>query len=132
MEIGRLEVGVVVGDLDAVTPFYRDGLGLDHVGDLRTGLGRLRRLACGDGVIQLQELDEGPTSHSLPGGAPARCTGLRYIVVRVDDIDEVFERCQTFGARVVFPPKEFPGEVQLAIVEDPEGNCYVEIVAQRR
>ena len=132
LQIGRMEVGIVVGDLDAVTPFYRDGLGLSHIGDMRTNLGRLRRFACGDGVVALQELDDGPTSHSLPGGAPAMCTGLRWLVVRVDDIDKTIERCQAAGGRVLNPPKDFPGDVRLAIVEDPEGNCYVEPVAAKK
>jgi catechol-2,3-dioxygenase len=28
IKVGKLEVGIVVRDVDAVTPFYRDGLGL--------------------------------------------------------------------------------------------------------
>jgi predicted enzyme related to lactoylglutathione lyase len=130
IEIGEIEVGIVVGDLDAVTPFYRDGVGLSELGDIRTGLGRLRRFACGKSVIALQELDKGPTSHNLPGGAPAGSTGMRWLVIRVDDINEVFERCKSVGGRVINPPRDFPGDVQLAIVEDPEGNCYVELVSQ--
>ncbi len=131
VEIGRMEVGIVVSDLDAVTPFYRDGLGLPDVGELRTNLGRLRRFACGDGVIALQELDDGPTGASAPGGAPAGCTGLRWLVVRVDDIQAVFERCKAAGARVVSEPKDFGPDLQLSILEDPEGNCYVELAARR-
>lgn len=125
-----MEVGIVVHDLDLVTPFYRDGLGLPHVGDLRTTLGRLRRFACGEGVVSLQELDDGPSSYGAPGGAPAKATGLRWLVVRVDDIDKVFARCEAAGARVVEPPKDFGPGWQLAILEDPEGNCWVELAAR--
>lgn len=60
------------------------------------------------------------------------CTGLRWLVVRVDDIDKTIERCQAAGGRVLNPPKDFPGDVRLAIVEDPEGNCYVEPVAAKK
>jgi predicted enzyme related to lactoylglutathione lyase len=131
MELGRMEVGIVVADLEVTTPFYRDGLGLRHVGDLTTGLGQMRRFACGDGVVNLQELNEGPIGSSAPGGAPARCTGMRWLTISVDDIEAVFERCEAAGARVVQPVKDFGPEWKLGILEDPEGSCWVELAAPR-
>src|SRR5207247_2166484 len=72
-----LEVGIVVRDLDATTPFYRDALGLRHVADLPLPLGLQRRFACGGGIVKLMQLDEAPITSNPPGGITGGSTGLR-------------------------------------------------------
>jgi predicted enzyme related to lactoylglutathione lyase len=128
---GNLEVGIVVRDLEAVTPFYRDGLGLPHVVDLPLGFGLMRRFACGDGIVKIVQLDDAPHTSNPPDGVLGGCTGARWFSVRVDDIEEALTRCEAAGARVVQPIQEWRNGSKLLIVEDPEGNCWVEVLERQ-
>jgi predicted enzyme related to lactoylglutathione lyase len=123
----NLEVGVVVRDLESTTPFYRDGLGLAHVNDLTIPIGVVRRFACGDGIVVLVQLDEEATLSNPPGGVMGGCTGARWFSLRVDDLEEVLKRCEAAGARVVEPIQTYGSDTKLMILEDPEGNCWVQV-----
>jgi predicted enzyme related to lactoylglutathione lyase len=139
-DVGVLEVGIVVRDLEAVTPFYRDGLGLRHIMDLRMPFdeahavhnprrGINRRLAYGANVVKLLQYDEPPTTANPPGGTFG-IAGLRYISLLAHDLDEVLGRCVEAGGRVVIPVQEIQGitgPTKYMVVEDPEGNCWVEV-----
>jgi catechol 2,3-dioxygenase-like lactoylglutathione lyase family enzyme len=139
-DVGVLEVGIVVRDLEAVTPFYRDGLGLEHIMDLRMPFdavhgvynphgGINRRFAYGDNIIKLLQWDEPPTASNPPGGAFG-ITGLRYISLLAHDPEEVLRHCVEHGGRIVIPLQEIQGiagPTKYSIVEDPEGNCWVEV-----
>ncbi len=118
----QLEVGIIVRDLETMTRFYRDGLGLAHVVDMELDFGLLRRFRCGDGIVKLLHLTEAPVTSNPPGGVTARdCRGLRWFTFQPDDIDAVVERCRLMGATVVEPIQVYPeNAVRWAILEDPE------------
>jgi catechol 2,3-dioxygenase-like lactoylglutathione lyase family enzyme len=144
-DVGVLEVGIVVRDLEAVTPFYRDGLGLRHIMDLRMPFddvhavhnpnrGTNRRFAYGDNIIKLLQWDEPPMASNPPGGAYG-ITGLRYISLLADDPEEVVRRCVEAGGRVVIPVQliqGIAGPTKYSVVEDPEGNAWIEVGWRRR
>ena len=127
---GHLEVGIVVRDLQAVTPFYQDGLGLAHIVDLDLPMGLMRRFTCGTGILKLMQLTDAPTSANPPGGMTGGSTGLRWFSFRVRDLEEVSRRCVAAGGRVAWPLEEW-GSLRVMILEDPEANCWVEIAEQR-
>ena len=126
---GTIEVGIVVRDLDAVSAFYRDVLGLEYVGDLEVTVGTMKRFATGDAVLNLLHLDETPDLANPPGG-PQGATGLRYLTVRIDDVASGVERCMAAGCAVPVPVFEYEPGLLIAIVEDPEGNP-IELVENR-
>jgi predicted enzyme related to lactoylglutathione lyase len=121
-----------VRDLEATTPFYRDGLGLQHVIDLELPFGVMRRFACGDGVVKLVQLNEPLEGANPPGGLMGGTAGLRWFTVTVENIEEAFERCLATGGHVVDPIHEWWPGAKIAVLEDPERNCWVEIAAQPR
>jgi predicted enzyme related to lactoylglutathione lyase len=128
---GIVEIGIVVNDLEAATPFYTDGLGLHHLVDLDLGpLGVQRRFAHGDAVIKLIEPPEAPELSNPPGGLEGGATGLRYATVAVDDIEGVVARCEQLGAKIPYPIMEWKPGSKVAIVEDFDGNWF-EIVVRR-
>src|SRR5207253_1833584 len=103
------ELGIVVRDVEAVTPFYRDGLGLEHIGDVETKLALNRRLAWGEDVLTLLQLFEPPTIAHPPRGTAGSATGFRYVVLRQDDgdLEEILARCEAAGGKAYKPIMEF-------------------------
>jgi catechol 2,3-dioxygenase-like lactoylglutathione lyase family enzyme len=120
-----LEVGLVVRDLDEVTPFYRDGLGLVHVRDVALPHGTQRRFACGGGVFKLLQPKVAPTGSNPPGHKDT-ATGLRWFSIRVSGIEQVIDRCLALGGRVVQPLGDW-GTHMIVLVEDPAGSCWIEL-----
>jgi predicted enzyme related to lactoylglutathione lyase len=124
----ELEVNLVVRDLDAMTRFYQEGVGLRHLVDFRTATGLMRRFAAGDSaVFKLLRLDDPPTASNPPGGIPA-ATGLRHVAMTVDDVEAAFARCIAAGGTVVRPVQRYGDSGPLyGLLEDPEGT-WVELV----
>jgi predicted enzyme related to lactoylglutathione lyase len=120
-----LEVGIVVRDLESVTPFYRDGLGLVHLTDREIPPGIQRRFQCGGGILKMLQPKEPPTG-SNPNDGFDNTTGLRWFTLSVKDIEQVIERCVTLGGRVVHPLTNWKG-TKVVMVEDPAGSCWIEL-----
>ena len=126
-----LQVGVVVRDLEETTPFYRDGLGLAHEADLPLPFGIQRRFACGHGVVKLLQPTEPPTMSNPPGGIKGGTIGLRWFSVRVTGIEEVVRRCVATGGVVVAPVEEWQPGLKVAMLEDPEHSCWIEVFERK-
>jgi predicted enzyme related to lactoylglutathione lyase len=125
-----LQVGIIVGDLELTTPFYRDGLGLSHVADVPLPYGLMRQFACGDAIVKIAQPNEAPSDVNPPGGILAGVRGLRWFTLMVDHIEEVVARCEAAGGSVQAPIIEFVPGLKVGVVEDPEGNCAVELVCR--
>jgi catechol 2,3-dioxygenase-like lactoylglutathione lyase family enzyme len=123
---GNPEIGIVVRDLEAMTRFYRDGVGLVPVGDLVLEGGRMRRFGCAGGVIKLLRMD-GPPEASSPSGGVTSATGLRYLTIAVDDIDRAVQSCIDAGGAIDYPMQRASTGTVFTILHDPEGN-NVELV----
>jgi predicted enzyme related to lactoylglutathione lyase len=126
---GNPEIGIVVRDLDVMSRFYQEAVGLPHVVDLPLEGHLMRRLACGDGIVKLLQPEAVPERSNPPGGVTGG-TGLRYLTVKVHDIEDAFARCEAAGASVAFPLQEWEGRVMFTILEDPEGN-WLELSSPR-
>jgi catechol 2,3-dioxygenase-like lactoylglutathione lyase family enzyme len=133
LEGGRLQVGIVVRDLDAMVAFYTDVLGLEHVGDIaieaRDGLlgGTLKMFSLGDASVKLLSLGEVPQLANPPDGVKGGASGLRYLTVAVDDVGRTVGSCEARGLPVPIPLFEYQPGMPIAVVEDPDGN-WVELV----
>jgi len=125
-----VDVGVIVADMDAALAFYRDGLGLEQIGDFRTsliGAGRMVQLRHGASIVKLVQMDEAPQQASPPGLTGGR--GYRYITLMVEDIAAMAERSAQAQAPVALPLTTLGNGAQILMVEDPEGNI-VEFVQE--
>jgi catechol 2,3-dioxygenase-like lactoylglutathione lyase family enzyme len=135
MELARpaVDIGYVVGDLDAMTAFYAEGLGLEQVTELTLpddfpGGGRtVRCFAAGDTILKLWSLHAGPP----PRGADDRLgqIGMRYTTLHVIDLAGIVAQLESFGYPIAVPPRRSSlGPAQtVAFVRDPDGN-HIELV----
>ena len=102
-----VDIGYVVGDLDAMTAFYAEGLGLEQVTELTLpddfpGGGRtVRCFAAGDTMLKLWSLHAGPP----PRGADDRLgqIGMRYTTLHVIDLAGIVAQLQSFGYPIAVP-----------------------------
>lgn len=135
MELLRpaVDIGYVVGDLDAMTAFYGEGLGLELVSeqtlpdDFPGGGRTVRCFAAGASWLKLW---------SLHAGAPARGSderlgeiGFRYLTMHVEDLQGVVDRLRSLGYPIEVAPRRSSvgGLRSVSFVRDPDGN-YIELV----
>lgn len=117
-----IDLGIVVKDIDACLPFYRDVVGLQFLFDFDLpGGSHMWQLACGDSVIKLVTHSPTPEHPNPPGGSQGG-TGLRYWTMKVDDIDAAVAACEDAGAPIPLPTLQLMPGIRIAMVEDPEGN----------
>ena len=92
-------IGLAVGAIDQILPFYRDVLGMPEVPLDDADGARITGLLAGPSLI---ELLEARTADSPVGKFVARRgPGIHHICFAVDDIDLTLERCKAFGVRVI-------------------------------
>jgi catechol 2,3-dioxygenase-like lactoylglutathione lyase family enzyme len=114
-------VGLIVRDLDRLTTFYRDALGLEMEGELPLPGGRMYRLKCGTTILKLLKLEKTPAAKPAPGG-PMGGQGFRYFTISVPDIRGLMAQLEAKGVRATVPVTEFRPGVTIAMVTDPDGN----------
>lgn len=92
-------IGIAVGDLEAILPFYRNILQLQDV-DLADADGaRIAGLAAGDSLVELLESRD-PAS-PIGKFVAARGPGIHHICFAVDDLDAALDRCRAAGLRLI-------------------------------
>ena len=126
-------VTVRVSDMERALAFYRDGLGLRVVFDVRldgAGLeavtgsagasGRMVGLLVpGAGSVSIELLGfESPKSGPPPQG---RFTGYSNISLSVDDLDAAYDACAARGLHPLQKPVEVGG-VRMFFLADPDGT----------
>jgi len=127
----HIDIGIVVRDIDACLPFYRDVLGLKLLFDFELPTGsHMWQLAVGPCVVKLVTHKTVPAAANPPGGS-AGGTGLRYWTMTVDDIDAAIAPCEAAGAPIPLPVTQLMPGIRIAMIEDPEGNV-VEFLEQKR
>jgi catechol-2,3-dioxygenase len=119
---GGPEIGVVVRELEPMLHFYRDFLGLPIYREREFPGIHIVWLRCGGGTIKLVQLESTPPGAPAPGVWDA--TGLRYITLVVDNLEEMADAVESAGGSVEY--KRGNDEVSNAMLLDPEGN-HVEL-----
>ena len=119
-----------VGDIDASRTFLTEVLGFGQ-GKIEAipSLGTDKyEFSAGATTLKLWQID-GLDAHTGPIQDYA---GIRYLTAVIDDLDVVLSRARDAGQNVPFGPVEFMPGVQIAIVEDPDGNWFelVEITSR--
>ena len=117
-----IDLGIVISDPERALAFYRDLVGLEHVGEMpMPGGGTMYRLMCGSSMIKLVSPGREPKAKAAPGGIPG-AYGYRYWTMTISNLTEIVEQCDAAGHKVVVPITELRPGVTIAIVEDPDGN----------
>jgi predicted enzyme related to lactoylglutathione lyase len=119
--VPHIDLGLVVRDIDAVLPFYRDVVGLPVAIDFPLPGSHMWQLAVGDCMLKLVTHDRTPEAANPPGGSRGG-TGLRYFTIGTDDIDAAVAKCEAAGAPIPLPVTALMPGIRIAMVEDPEGN----------
>lgn len=123
-----IDLGIVTSNGDAMTAFYGETLGLDHVGEFKVGGGTvMQRYQCGDSVVKVLVLPGEAPAAAAPGGING-ATGYRYFTITVADINASVAACEAAGATIAVPVTELRPGITIAMVEDPDGN-WVELLA---
>jgi catechol 2,3-dioxygenase-like lactoylglutathione lyase family enzyme len=125
-----IDLGIVVSDGAKALAFYRDTLGFDHVGTtpMPGGGGTMERLMCGTSLIKVVVPEKALENRPARGGIQG-AYGYRYWTISISNIDDVLAKCEAGGYRVVVPRRNIRPGVDIAIVEDPDGN-WVEFLQE--
>jgi catechol 2,3-dioxygenase-like lactoylglutathione lyase family enzyme len=115
------EIGIVVRDPEVMLAFYRDFLGLEVDREMEFPGIRLWWLRCGGGFVKLAH----PASPPDVANPPGQATGLRYLTLVVDNVEEVADAVEAAGGKMLHSSKL--EQLTMAMFEDPEGN-RVELV----
>jgi catechol 2,3-dioxygenase-like lactoylglutathione lyase family enzyme len=115
-------VGLTVGDIDASRTFLTEVLGftqgnVEAVPSLGTDK---HEFSAGATTLKLWQIDD-LEAHTGPIQDYA---GIRYLTAEVDDIDAVLSRARQAGQNIPHGPLEIAPGVQIAMVEDPDGNWF--------
>ncbi|GAA10553.1 MULTISPECIES: VOC family protein [Gordonia] len=117
-----VDLGIVTMNIDEMTCFYRDVLGLPELDRIRMGGVSITRFQLGDALLKMLVYDTAPASTAAVGGIGAS-TGIRYLTISVDDLAELLADCRESGiASVLKEPFEVESGTWIAFVTDPDGN----------
>jgi len=114
-----LDLGLVVGDIQASLTFYRDRLGLAYVGSNPVWFGTLHRLRFGESDFKLIDPTTPPPAGAI--GLEA-ALGLRYVTFVISNLEEVCDRLKKDGTAFEKEPFEIRPGTKIAMVRDPDGN----------
>jgi predicted enzyme related to lactoylglutathione lyase len=128
-----IDIGIVTGNGPAMFAFYRDVLGLAHEGDMPMHAsigGTMHRFNCGTTVVKIVVPSKPSANRPAPGGLVGG-TGYRYWTVSVANLDEILANAKSAGAKVPIPRTTVRPGIDIAMVEDPDGN-WIELLETQR
>jgi catechol 2,3-dioxygenase-like lactoylglutathione lyase family enzyme len=126
-----IDLGIVVSDVDRSLHFYRGLLGLHYEGSNPVpGGGTMHRLWAAESMIKLVAPESAPEQPVISGGLRAGALGLRYFTFSVADLAELMADLKANDVPVIRDVTEMGAGVNIAIVEDPDGN-HVEFLERR-
>ncbi len=126
-----LDIGIVTRKPEAMLAFYRDvlGLKLESVMEMPGG-GVMNRLRVGDSLLKIiQSVPEPP--HDVTPGGIRTATGCRYWTIHISNLDESLDVIEREGYKIRLGRKTIRRGVDIAMIEDPDGN-WLELVEKSR
>ena len=92
-------VGIAVGALDEILPFYRDILGMPEVPLDDADGARIAGLQADESLVELLEASTADTP--IGKFVASRGPGIHHICFAVDDLDGTLSRCKAAGVRLI-------------------------------
>ena len=124
------DAGIVTTDLAAAHRFYGELLGLPVVGEVEfPQVGFIRRYAVGDSVLRVFVPETPPAAEGSREGFASQ-TGIRYLTLYVSNLEGLVAAAEQAGFKVPVPVRELRPGVQVAQVEDADGNT-VELTQEK-
>jgi catechol 2,3-dioxygenase-like lactoylglutathione lyase family enzyme len=115
-------IGLFVTDLPAMVKFYRDVVGIEIDWNGQGPYAEFKH----DGIrFSMYERSELPRLLGTPASYPEGINGTFELAINVgaqDQVDEVFARMVSEGAKAVYEPRDEPWHMRSAMVADPDGN----------
>ena len=92
-------IGIAVRDLEALTPFYRDVLGMDVVPLDDMDGSSIDGFCAGESLVELLKpaIDDSPVGKFIAKRGP----GIHHVCFAVDDLPATLERCRAAGIRLI-------------------------------
>ena len=142
-----VDLGIVVGDMDASVKFYTEALGAKEVKGFTASAEKASAFGLTDNleaVIRVFVLGEGPGATKLklmsfPESKPAKpdqkfihsTIGVSYLTLRVTDMDVALKRLADSKIKLLGKtPSNLSGNMYLTTVQDPDGN-FIELIGPR-
>lgn len=120
-----IDFGTVTNNRDAMLHFYGEVLSLPEMPRATLPGVTTYKFQCGDSVIKIVTLDDVETAQleaaPLPEGIFQQ-TGIRYVTISVDDINNVIGFCREAGVDIALDRTEIRPQVYVSLIADPDGN----------
>jgi catechol 2,3-dioxygenase-like lactoylglutathione lyase family enzyme len=114
-----IDLGLIVGDIQASLHFYQDLLGLAKVEERQATTGTMHRLRFGTSDVKLID----PTTR--PSAGPVgidRQLGFRYLTFVVTNLDDVCRHLEAENVEFTRAKTKIAPGTTIAMVKDPDGN----------
>lgn len=126
----HVDIGLVSADIAGAIRFYQDVLGFPVVGSVPIpNIGLVTRFRVGNAVLRILVPDEAPKPPLADGGFSKR-VGIRYLALKISNLAETVDCVAAAGFRVAVPIQALRSGVQVALVEDADGNV-VELMEEQ-
>lgn len=117
-----LDVGLITANLATQSRFYGDMLGLKPAGSVEIpNVGTITRFMAGHSTLRLMVPVADPATPSHAGGFTGTI-GIGYIALRVTNLAEVIAQITAADFKIVVPIRVLRPGVEVALVEDADGN----------
>lgn len=117
-----LDVGIVTTNTDKMLAFYRDVLGFSTAEPISfAGFGKVHRLIVGESILRLFAPASAPSASPVNDSIYA-ATGIRYLTLTMNNLNDVIAACREFGVNVSSEPREIRPGVVATTIQDPDGN----------
>ena len=118
-----LDVGLVTTDPEEAHRFYGEILGLPFEGELELpNIGLIRRYRVGENILRIFVPVSEPASRGSTEGFASQ-TGLRYLTLKVENLEEVVAEVAAAGYKIAVPVIDLRPGVKVSQIEDKEGNA---------
>ncbi|MEZ5709818.1 MAG: VOC family protein [Blastomonas sp.] len=117
-----IDVGLITSNLAGQTRFYGEVLGLAASGSVEIPhVGTITRFAAGQSTLRLMVPEKAPASPARDGGFVGT-VGIGYIALRIANLAEMVKRVEDAGFVIAIPIRTLRPGVEVALVEDADGN----------
>jgi methylmalonyl-CoA/ethylmalonyl-CoA epimerase len=92
-------LGIAVGSIEEILPFYRDVLGMPEAPLDDADGARIAGVVAGESLVELLEAREegSPVAKFVARRGP----GIHHVCFAVDDLDAALDRCRAAGVRLI-------------------------------